>query len=451
MAGGTFDKTVGKVRPGTYINFESSEQDVLGASERGIVLLPLINHSYGPAAKFLTISNSAPDEHFKELGYNVCDSNAQMLLIREALKNAKTVIAYIPAQGNKATATVASLGTLVATAKYGGTRGNSLKFDVVANPLSGFDVTIYLGATAVDTFEGLLKVSDLIAASTDWITFTATTPTTSLAATAATSLVGGTDGAATASDITTFLDSAEGQAWNTLAFPVSSSETAMLAALKSKIKYLRDDVGKYRKAVVADYACDYEGIINVANSYVLADGTSLTPAQATAWVAGADAGADNATSNTYKAVDGAVDIVGPMNHAAAVAAINAGKYFFSFSEQGAVVVEYDINCLITLTGKKAKSWRKNRVLRVLDSFGETCTINFPPNKYDNDGDGWDVMEGIGKSILKTFEDKGAITEVDYDSDFLVDRSASAGDQTYFNVGIKPLDSSEKLYFTITTR
>jgi len=228
-------------------------------------------------------------------------------------------------------------------------------------------------------------------------------------------------------------------------------ETAMLAALKSKIKYLREDVGKYRKAVVADYASDYEGIINVANSYILSDGTTLTHAQATAWVAGADAGADNVTSNTYKAVDDAVDIVDPMNHAAAVAAINAGKYFFSFSEQGAVVVEYDINSLITLTGKKAKSWRKNRVLRVLDTFGETCTINFPPNKYDNDSDGWDVMEGIGKSIIKTFEDKGAITEVDYDNDFLVDRSTSTGDQTYFNVGIKPVDSSEKLYFTVTTR
>ncbi len=26
MAGGTFDKSVGKVRPGTYINFEASNQ-----------------------------------------------------------------------------------------------------------------------------------------------------------------------------------------------------------------------------------------------------------------------------------------------------------------------------------------------------------------------------------------------------------------------------------------
>ena len=46
---------------------------------------------------------------------------------------------------------------------------------------------------------------------------------------------------------------------------------------------------------------------------------------------------------------------------------------------------------------------------------------------------------------------GAITDVDYDNDFLVDRDASHGDETFFNVGLQPVDSAEKLYFTISTR
>ena len=54
MAGGTFDKSVGKVRPGTYINFEASNQSTLGSSDRGTVLIPLINHSYGPEKEFIT-------------------------------------------------------------------------------------------------------------------------------------------------------------------------------------------------------------------------------------------------------------------------------------------------------------------------------------------------------------------------------------------------------------
>lgn len=35
MAGGTFDKSVGKVRPGTYINFEASNQSFI-RSGKGI-------------------------------------------------------------------------------------------------------------------------------------------------------------------------------------------------------------------------------------------------------------------------------------------------------------------------------------------------------------------------------------------------------------------------------
>ena len=60
------------------------------------------------------------------------------------------------------------------------------------------------------------------------------------------------------------------------------------------------------------------------------------------------------------------------------------------------------------------------------------------------------MEGVGKSILKQFEDVGAITNVDYDADFLVDREASYGDKTYFDVNLQPVDSAEKLFFTVHT-
>ena len=96
MAGGTFDKLAGKIRPGTYINSESTRQDTFGISDRGTVLLPLINHNYGPAKEFITISNGSPDGSIDKLGYSVYDENPNMLLIREALKNAKEVIVYIP-------------------------------------------------------------------------------------------------------------------------------------------------------------------------------------------------------------------------------------------------------------------------------------------------------------------------------------------------------------------
>lgn len=442
MAGGTFDKSVGKIRPGTYINFESEVQATLGTAERGIVLIPLINHSYGPDKEFLTISGQAIDEHAAKLGYSVYDDNPSMLLIREALKNAHTVIVYVINGGAKATGTG---GGLNAEAKYGGTRGNALSYSVTVNPVSGFDVTVYLDGTAVEEFEGITAVTAL--ADSKYITFTAA-ESAEFEAIAGVSLTGGTEGTSSNADVTTFLDSMESVRFNTLAFPVT--EESLLAVCVTKIRYLRENTGRRVKAVVADYKADYEGIINVTNSVVI-DGVTLTNAQATAWVAGADAGAENTQSNTQKIYVGAQKVAGAKTHEESVAAIQNGEFFFTCSDNGDVVVEYDINSLTTFTDKKDSSYRKNRVMRVFDTFAESIRENFPPNKYSNNEVGWDIMDGMGRSILKQFFEAGAIQNVDYAADFAVDRSMSSGDSTYFNVALQPVDSAEKLYFTIKTR
>lgn len=442
MAGGTFDKSVGKVRPGTYINFEASNQSTLGSSDRGTVLIPLINHSYGPEKEFITISNESVDSAFDKLGYSVYDDNPSMLLIREAFKNASTVIVYIAKAGTKATGTG---GGLSAQAKYGGSRGNALSYSVTANPVSGFDVSIYLDGSTVEEFEGVTDVSAL--ENSRYITFTAAEGA-SLETAAGITLTGGTDGTAANADIAAFLDDMESVNFNTLAFPVT--EESLLAACVTKIKYLRENVGRGVKAVVPDYKADYEGIINVTNSVVI-NGVSLTNAQASAWVAGADASASNVQSNTHKIYVGAEAVANAKTHEQAVAAIQNGEFFFSYSENGDVVVEYDINSLTSFTDRKDKSYSKNRVLRVFDSFAESIRLNFPPNKYSNNETGWDIMDGMGRSILKQFFDAGAIQNVDYNTDFAVVRGESKGDSTYFNVGIQPVDSAEKLYFTVKTR
>ena len=41
--------------------------------------------------------------------------------------------------------------------------------------------------------------------------------------------------------------------------------------------------------------------------------------------------------------------------------------------------------------------------------------------------------------------------MDYDADFNIDESLSSGDEVYFIVAIQPVDSAEKLYFTVKTR
>ena len=99
-------------------------------------------------------------------------------------------------------------------------------------------------------------------------------------------------------------------------------------------------------------------------------------------------------------------------------AIKAGKALFSTNEDGDVVLEYDINSLVTNTDGKPEDIYKNRPLRVYDSFCNDCLINFVPGKFENDIIGWSVMEGIGNSMLQAYEEAGAITNVDLEADFL---------------------------------
>lgn len=446
MAGGTFDKTVGKVRPGTYVNFVSSAQESIRGASRGTVIIPLTNTNYGPAKEMITLTGDAPDAARAKLGYSVYDDDeaGNMLLIREAFKNASTVIVYICTEGTAAAAGTG--GGLSATAKFKGTRGNALTYSVTANPVDGFDVEVYLDGGKVELYEGIADASAL--AGSEYITFAAS-GASGLVAAAGVTLTGGEDGTTENADITAFLEAADGVKFNTMAFPFTDS--SLLTAAKTKVKYMRENEGKKVQAVVANMTSpDYEGIINVTNSYAL-DDKELTAAQATAFVAGMTAGASYVESNTYRSVEGAVKVVDAKSHEEAVAAINKGEFFFSVSEAGAVVVEYDINSLITFADGKGEDYRKNRIIRVLDSFNDSLMLNFPPNKYDNNSTGWDIMEGVGKSILKLYYEAGAIDDVDYDNDFLVDRENSAGDRTYFNVSIKPVDSAEKLFFTVTTR
>lgn len=456
MAGGTFTMTAKKIRPGTYINFESEKQNVLGAQPRGIVMMPLVSHNYGPAKEFIEISASSPDSCYDKLGYSIYDDDPKgnMLLIREALKSASKVIVFIPTIGAKATATVGE--TLTVTAKYGGSLGNSIKVAIVADAALGeeyFDFIVYLNDRVVDRVNGVKTDQDIVDAALGWVDVTTSEGTTTLSAQGATALDSGTDGTMDNKDFTDMLDLAESEQFNVFCFPYKKTDyETLFTAIKSKIQYLRESVGKTAVAVLGNFTgADYEGIINVTNGVILEDDTEITAEKACAWVAGAEASSTYTDANTYRAYPNAKRVLGPKTHEQAEVALRNGEVFFIYDSSYAVVIEQDINSLTTITKDKDDSYKKNRVIRVHDTLKELLESNFPPNKFDNDRTGWDVMEGIGRTILQTMEGDGAITNVDLEADFLVDTKLSQGDETYINVGIQPVDSAEKIFFTVKTR
>lgn len=444
MAGGTFKLSSPKVRPGAYVVTKNGKQPTASNAPSGIAIIPLIGYDWGPRGEMIHLTNESPDAAKVKFGRSIYDDNECMVMLQLMFLNATEVYTYIAGGGEKAKGTITlKSGTGNVTAKYPGTLGNKLKVVSVANPEGGFDVSVVLDGSEVELIEGATKVTDL---KSDYVDFAGEGE---LAAFASASLTGGTneDSKVNAS-VATFLDMAEKIKFNYMALP--TSEASLITAAVTKIKYIRNSIGWKCGLVVANSAADYENIYNLTNAIEYA-GEELTIPQSTAWLAGAAAAAGYTTSLTYTTVTGATGVVGTKTNEESIQAIKKGETFFTISESGDVILEYDVNSKVTFTLDDPTDILKGRPCRVYDSFANDLLLTFVPGRFNNDPTGWTVMEGLGRAILKAYQNDGAIQNVDEENDFLVDRGASTGDSVYISCGIQPVDSAEKYYFTVIAR
>lgn len=444
MAGGTFKLSSPKVRPGAYVVTKNGKQPTASNAPSGIAIIPLIGYDWGPRGEMIHLTNESPDAAKVKFGRSIYDDNECMVMLQLMFLNAAEVYTYIAGGGEKAKGTITlKSGTGNVTAKYPGTLGNKLKVVSVANPEGGFDVSVVLDGSEVELIEGATKVTDL---KSDYVDFAGEGE---LAAFASASLTGGTneDSKVNAS-VATFLDMAEKIKFNYMALP--TSEASLITAAVTKIKYIRNSIGWKCGLVVANSAADYENIYNLTNAIEYA-GEELTIPQSTAWLAGAAAAAGYTTSLTYTTVTGATGVVGTKTNEESIQAIKKGETFFTISESGDVILEYDVNSKVTFTQDDPTDILKGRPCRVYDSFANDLLLTFVPGRFNNDPTGWTVMEGLGRAILKAYQNDGAIQNVDEENDFLVDRGASTGDSVYISCGIQPVDSAEKYYFTVIAR
>ena len=444
MAGGTFNLSSPKVRPGAYANTKNGKQPTTATVPSGIAIIPLIGYDWGPRGEMIHLTNESPDAAKTKFGRSIYDDNGFMLMLQLMFLNVTEVYTYIAGGGEKAKGTITlKSGTGNVTAKYPGSLGNKLKIVSVANPEGGFDVSVVLDGSEVELIEGAKKVADL---KSDYVDFSGDGE---LVAFASASLNGGTEEASkTNASVATFLDMAEKIKFTYMALP--TSDASLITAAVTKIKYIRNSIGWKCGLVVANSASDYENIYNLTNSFEYA-GVKLTTEQATAWLAGAATAAGYTTSLTYTTVTGATGIVGQKTNEESIQAINNGETFFTVSESGNIILEYDVNSKVTFTQDDPTDILKGRPCRVYDSFANELLLTFVPGRFSNDPTGWTVMEGLGRAILKDFLKDGAIQNVDEENDFVVDRGASVGDSAYITCGIQPVDSTEKYYFTTIAR
>lgn len=435
MAGGTWTAQ-NKARPGAYINFKGVSAPTTAVGSRGIVTLPL-PMSWGAQITEILSLDLAAGKTLEAIGYVVTDDEAQ--IYREALKNCyKAIIYRVDAGGVKATKT---FGTLVATAKYAGIVGNRISVAVVANSTK-FDVITYVDGVQKDKQVALATVAEV--QDNAWVDFSGTG---NLAASAGAALTGGTNGTVDNAAYTAYLDAIQSYNWNTMGLPVDNATVA--SAVETFIKLQRDTYGKKVQAVLYNYAGDYEGIISVDQGYKTANET-ISATTFVAYVAGLTAGSEVNQSNTYHAITGAVEIVGPKTDSQIEAALAAGKMVLSTRIDGAIVIEQDINTLHTFTVEKPYSFSKNRVIRTLDGINNDLALSFQKNyigKVNNNEDGRNLYKASVVGYLNTLQGISAIQNFDSTTDVVIS-AGEAIDAVVADLAIQPVDSMEKIYMTV---
>lgn len=431
MAGGTWT-TQNKVRPGAYINVRSNGGIGTTDSISGVVALPLVL-DFGPENEVVTITKASDLTTF---GYDLNDP--QLLLVREALKQAATVLVYRVGTGGKA---VATEGNLAVTARYGGTRGNAIgivsKENV--NVADAYDVETYLAGQLVDR-QTVKTIEELV--TNRVVTFTGSGEMTAFSIV----LENGSNTAATMNDYMTFFSKIQLFDFNTLALPVQ--DTVTKAAGVSFINRMRNEEGKKCQLVVAAYAANNEAVINVKNGVILSDGTTIAAEQATAWVAGASAAAGVATSLTYKKYDGAVDVTQRFLNTEIIAALENGEFVFT-EQRGTVVIEQDINSLTTFNTEKSQAFSKNRVLRCLDDIANNSKKAFEDKfigQINNDQDGRELFKADRINYFNGLQGAGAITN--FSAEDIEISSGNEKESIVMNVQVQPVDAMEKLYMTV---
>ncbi|MEK5496723.1 MULTISPECIES: phage tail sheath family protein [Bacillus] len=448
MNGGTFTPGTEKKRPGIYFNFKTTAQQRITLGNRGTVALP-ITMSWGEPKTFISISGI--EDLNKKVGLNIDDKS--LLLFREAKKKAQTVLLYRLNEGEPAKAQISEDFNVLAN--YGGQKGNEVTIQVTENVLdsSKRDVVTYVGTDIVDK-QVVTDVKEL--QQNKYVQFSGEGEVT---ITAGVTLSGGKNGVPSVADYTAFLEAAETEYFDVIALPNNTSEQ-LKATFVAFVKRLRDDQGRKVQGVLPNYVADHEGIINVTSGVLLEDGTKITPARATAWVAGASAGANFNQSLTFVEYEGAVDTLERLDNDQVEYRLSQGEFLFTFDARDRTVsVEKDINSLTSYTTEKNKTFGKNKIIRVLDAINNDLTRELKNliklrkangNDIPASDDGLQLVKTLITQYLTQLQDGSGITGFDSETDIMIALNEDR-DGFLIDLAVQPVDAAEKFYFNVEVK
>lgn len=455
MAGGNYSSKNKKL-PGAYLNVQANKHKIVNSENvSGVVFAVLNGMGWGHNG---VIELTTGDDYMAHFGTDLLDE--KLVGVRMILSNAKKAIVYNVNPGTKATGSV-EVVPWAFEAQHNGPVGGTLKVTVSpdANSVSKWNVTTILGTVVVDT-QSIAKASDL--KSNSYIEVTIKSEAIGddgmamlgeLQSPVTVPFAGGTSkqNDDTLDDIQTAIETHE---FNTLVAVNSSDKSNMHRLLAISAQRLRDGQGRKVQAVVpaaADTKSDYEGVIAVANAFVLEDGTELTQSQSAAFVAGATASAQPNESLTYRVIPGVKDVVPRFTDDQAIAEINKGNMVFK-AERDEVKILLDINTLHTFTDTKTSDFSKNRPLRVIDYITNVVRITWEDayvGKVTNDAAGRDLFKANLAEMLTQLQSTGAIENFEME-DISVEPGPNK-DSVYVALFVTPTDAMEKLYMDMTVR
>lgn len=428
LGGGSFT-TQNKVFPGAYINFVSTVSAGTSMGDRGVAAIPMLL-DWGKEKEVFEVTAEDFQKNSKEIfGYAVDD--AAMLSVRELFKNMTKGVFYRLNKGIQAS-------NEFATAKYSGKRGNSLMTVISKNvdDETNFDVKTLFAGREVDS-QTVAKAGDLVDNN-----YAAFKKDASLAETAGTKFVGGTNGdAVTGEDYADFLEKMESASYQILCCP--SDDDKVKALFTAFTKRMREEAGVKFQTVLHQYAkADYEGVISVENE------TEESKTGLVYWVAGAEAACEIHKTDENKVYDGEYTVKVSYTQQQLADALKSGK-FLLHKVGDSIRVLTDRNTLVTYTQEKGEDFSNNQTIRVLDQIGNDIASLFQTRylgKISNDDAGrislWNDLVSYGKelAVLRAIETVNA-------EEVTVEKGKRKR-SVVVNFPVKPINCMSILYMTV---
>lgn len=442
--GGSWDGNENKIIPGVYQRYSSNAGVTIQPSTRGIVTIPLAL-SWGPVGVVQTIDAGADLTPYT--GYDSIDAHnrwAQEMLKGTNRTSAPYRILLYRLSGTGGKEATVTTGSLTATAKYPGTRGNDITIVVtdLTEPEDSFQVSTVVDGRIVDS-QIIETINQLV--TNDWVTFSGTGAPT---ATVGAPMAGGADPTAAATDYSDYLTAIEPYRFDAMVY--DGSDATVKTALLSFIKRYFDDNGRQGQLVAADLTNpDSRWANNVIDNVRMDDGTELTPQQVCWWAGGALAGAQYNEDLTGANYPGAVAVITKRTRSELEAAIQAGQWVLQDDGNGTVSVVYDINSLVTYTSDITEPYHLNRTMRVAMVSGNDINDRFSTRfkgVEDNDDAGRMNIKTTLVSYLLTMQDNKGIKDFAGKDDVQVTQGTKK-DSVRVDAKLWPVGATNFIYVT----